>query len=63
MSNYKTVKEISELYNVTTMAVRYWIKRHDIPYKLEKVIGIKPRIVLLLEDVETALGITSKDEY
>ena len=62
MNNYKTIKEIAELYSVTPMGVRYWIKKYDIPYKIEKVIRIKPRMVLLLEDVEAALGVTLKDE-
>jgi len=61
MSELKTIKEVAEHFNVTTMAVRYWIKHKDIPCKVEKVIGIKPRIVLNVEDVERALGLSAKE--
>ena len=46
-----TVKEISEKYGVTTMAVRYWIA-DGLPYKVEKIIGIKPRMIIDPKDVE-----------
>ena len=52
-----TVKEISEMFGVTTMGVRYWVK-NGLKYKIEKVIGIKPRIVIDPKDVIEFLGIT-----
>lgn len=48
----KTIKEVAEIYKVTTMAVRHWIKDGNIPTKKEKVIGIKARIILDEKDVE-----------
>lgn len=50
----KTIKEIANKYNVTTMAVRNWIKKYGIPTNYERVIGVKPRIVInesLLQDI------------
>lgn len=52
--NYKTITEIAKIYGVTTMGVRYWIK-NGLPYKTEKVIGLKPRIVINPEDVDKYL--------
>ena len=57
MSELKTIKEIAEHFNVTTMGVRYWIKTKNIPYSYEKVIGIKTRIVLNIEDVKAVLNL------
>ena len=37
------------------MAIRHWIKDGDIPTKKEKIIGIKPRYVLNLKDIEEYL--------
>ena len=51
MNKLKTVEEIAKYYGVTGMAVRLWIKK-GLPYKIEKVIGIKPRIVIAIKDVE-----------
>ena len=48
-------KEISEIFNVTTMGVRYWIK-NGLPYKVEKKIGLKPRKVIDPEDVKKYLN-------
>jgi len=50
-----TIKDIAEKYGVTTMAVRYWIKDGNIPTSKEKVIGVKPRIIIELKDVEDYL--------
>jgi len=55
-----TVKEIAELYGVTDMGVRTWIKK-GLPYTIEKVIGIKPRKVINPEDVKKFLNLTEKD--
>jgi len=56
MEEMKTVEEIAKIYNVTSMGVRTWIKK-GLPYKIEKVIGIKPRIVIDVKDVEKFLKI------
>lgn len=50
-----TLKEIAEEYGVTTMAVRYWIKDGNIETETEKVIGIKPRIVVEHERIKQYL--------
>ena len=50
----KTIKEISEIYNVTPMGVRYWISK-GLPFTTEKVIGVKKRKVIDLKDVEKFL--------
>ena len=50
-----TIKDIAEKYGVTTMAVRYWIKDGNIPTSKEKVIGVKPGIIIELKDVEDYL--------
>lgn len=55
-----TLKEIAEHYGVTTMAVRYWIKDGKIETETEKVIGIKPRIVVEHELIKSYLK--SKEE-
>lgn len=46
----KTVKEIAKQFNVTTMSVRYWIK-DGLPFKKEKVVGVKTRIIINPNDV------------
>lgn len=61
MNDLKSIKEIAEHFNVTTMAVRYWIKEKNIPYSIQKVIGIKPRMMLRIKDVERALGLSAKE--
>ena len=47
----KTVKEIAEMYGVTDVAVRQWLK-NGLPYKKEKVIGVKTRTIINPKDVE-----------
>lgn len=54
----QTIKEVAEKYNVTTMAVRHWIKKYDIETKTERVVGIKPRIILNILDLQKKLGLT-----
>ena len=61
MGKLKTVKEIAEHFGVTTSGVRYWVKDKHIPYIIQKVIGVKPRMMLKVEDVERALNLTSKE--
>jgi len=55
-----TVAEIADQFGVTTMGVRYWIKK-GLPTELEKVIGIKPRIVIDPIEVKNFLGITDEN--
>lgn len=57
MENKLTVREIAELYNVSGMGVRYWIKK-GLHYEIEKVIGIKPRIVINPKDVDKFLNLS-----
>jgi predicted transcriptional regulator len=52
----KTVAEIAKLYGVTHMAVRHWIKK-GLKTKTERVIGIKPRMVIDPDDVKKFLGL------
>jgi len=57
----KTVSEIALLFGVTEMGVRYWLNK-GLPCEIEKVIGVKPRKVISVKDVETflKLGITNE---
>ena len=50
MDNKKTVSQIAEMFGVSAMGVRYWIKK-GLPYTKEKVIGIKRRMVINPDDV------------
>ena len=61
MENKKTVREIAELYKVTTSGVRYWID-NGLPYEIEKVIGIKPRMVINPKDVDEFLNLGKREE-
>ena len=56
MNKLKTVAEIAKIYKVSTMGVRLWIKK-GLPYKIEKVVGIKPRKVIDIKDVEEFLKV------
>ena len=47
-----TVSELSKHYNVTGMTIRSWIRDGKIPYEIEKVVGIRPRMKINLEKVE-----------
>lgn len=55
----KSIKEIAEIYNVTTMAVRYWIKKYEIETWYTREIGKRPFLVLRTKDIEDALKIKS----
>lgn len=55
----KTIKEIAEDYNVTTMAVRHWIKKYEIETWYAREIGKKPYLVLRSKDIKDALKIKS----
>lgn len=59
MREKKTVSEIAKMYNVTTMAVRHWIKK-GLPYTTERVIGVKPRMVINPDDVKKFLGLNKR---
>jgi hypothetical protein len=61
MKDYKTVKEIAQMYGVTTSGVRYWISK-GLPFKVEKVVGVKPRKVIHPDDVPVFLGLTERRE-
>lgn len=51
-----TVTEIADMFNVSTTAVRLWIKK-GLKTKTEKVIGLKPRMVIDKNDVCEFLGV------
>ena len=54
MEKLKTVAEIAAEFGVTSMGVRYWIKK-GLKTSTEKVVGIKPRIVINPDDVREFL--------
>ena len=60
MKKFKTVKEISEQFGVTTMGVRYWLNR-GLKHKKEKVLGRKERIIINPIDVNEFLGLGIKE--
>ena len=51
-----TVKQVAEKYKVSETAVRMWVEK-GLPYKTEKVIGIKPRMVISETDIESFLNV------
>ena len=55
-----TVTEIAEMFNVSTTAVRLWIKK-GLKTETEKVIGLKPRMVIDKNDVCEFLGVDIKN--
>jgi hypothetical protein len=57
----KTVAEIAKMFGVTPMGVRYWLKK-GLRFSREKVIGIKPRIVIDPKDVFSFIGLSEKDQ-
>lgn len=57
----KTVKEIADLYGVTRAGVYYWIDR-GLHYEIEKVIGLKPRMVIDPADVDKLLNLGIKEK-
>ena len=54
-----TVAEVAEHFGVTPPGVRYWIAK-GLKTKTEKVIGIKPRKVIDLDDVYSFLKLTKE---
>ena len=58
-NNFITVKEIAEIYGVTDMAVRLWIKK-GLQYKTEKVLRLRPRKIIDIKDVDNFLKIGVK---
>lgn len=54
-----TVTEIADMFNVSTTAVRLWIKK-GLKTETEKVIGLKPRMVVDKNDVCEFLGVDIK---
>jgi excisionase family DNA binding protein len=58
-----SVSEIAELFGVTTMAVRYWIKNGNLKGKQKREVGRKAYLVLNRLDIEDYLcqGITDGD--
>ena len=63
INNLKSMAEIAEMYNVTYAGVKYWIE-NGLEYKIEKIIGKKPRKVIDPKDVEKFLnrGIRQSDK-
>ena len=59
MKKLYTVQEISEMYGVTTMGVRYWLSK-GLKFETERVIGIKPRKVINPKDVDEFLNLTRR---
>lgn len=57
----KSIKEIAKIYGVTTMGVRYWIDK-GLPYKMEKRLKYKPRIVIDPCEVDKFLDLGIKDK-
>jgi transposase len=57
----KTVTEIANIFNVSETAVRLWIKK-GLKTETEKVIGIKPRMVIDENDVYKFLGVKKEKE-
>ena len=57
----KTVTEIANIFNVSETAVRLWIKK-GLNTETEKVIGIKPRMVIDENDVYKFLGVKKEKE-
>ncbi len=46
----KTIKQVADHYGVSYMAVRNWVK-DGLPYTVQKVVGLKPRMMLDMDDV------------
>lgn len=59
---YLSVAEVAEEFGVTPTAVRNWIS-NGMKYKVEKVLGRKPRKIVKRVDVEDflSLGIWKKE--
>ena len=61
MKSKKVVAEIAKDYNVSRAGVYYWIE-NGLPYEIEKVIGLKPRMVIDPEEVDKFLNIGKREE-
>ena len=48
------IKEIASMFGVTETGVRIWIRK-GLPYDIEKVIGIKPRMIIAPSSVKEYL--------
>jgi hypothetical protein len=60
MKEKLTIAETAERFNVTVTGVRYWISK-GLKFEVEKVIGIKPRMIIDPDDVYEFLGIERKE--
>lgn len=54
-----SVAEIAEMYGVTSMAVRYWIKQ-GLEFSRRREIGRKEYIVINKKDVDKYLKLTER---
>lgn len=54
-SKYYTVAEIADNFKVSETAVRKWIEK-GLKYKTERVLGLRERKILKIEDVEKFLN-------
>jgi len=50
-----TVYEAAKKYKVTPLTIRNWIK-DGVPFEVEKVIGIRPRMKVNTDDIEKYLN-------
>ena len=57
MKKELTIQECADHFNVTYMAVTHWINAYKIPTRIQRVIGVRARKVLTLEDVYKYSGI------
>lgn len=53
---YLTVSELSKKYKISGTAVRKWLD-NGLKYEIEKVIGVKPRKIVKIKDVENYLNL------
>jgi len=59
MTKLYTVAEVADIYGVTTMGVRFWIK-NGLKHHKEKIIGVKIRMVMDLKDVDEYLNLGTR---
>jgi len=59
MTKLYTVAEVAEIYGVTTMGVRFWLK-NGLKHQKEKIIGVKIRMVMDLKDVDEYLNLGTR---
>jgi transposase len=60
MPKLKTIKEVAGIYEVSITTVHNWIK-DGLKTKTEKVIGIRPRQVIDLDELDKFLNIGVRD--